>query len=300
MRGFLFGLWQIILVLMLAPLLDGIMRKLVALVHSRIGPPIHQPYLDLLKLLGKEEMVSSPYTFFRYSAVLALAAILTSAVLVPLGAAPPMESSGDMIVFIYLVTLAAVMVVLSGITSDSPFSFIGASREVMLLLTVEPVIVVALVIMAIKAQSTQFSDVIAYHAQAPFSLSVLIAGCTLFLAVIAQMARLPFDIVEADQEIMEGPFIEQSGPKLALFKWMMYVKQLIFAAVFIAVFIPWPLFQNYGLSLVAILIKMAILLLLVAVVHVVNPRLRIDQAVRFFLILLVLEIGGLAFALVGS
>ncbi len=300
MRGFLFGLWQIILVLMLAPLLDGIMRKLVALVHSRIGPPIYQPYLDLLKLLGKEEMVSSPYRFFRYSAVLALAAILTAAVLVPLGAVPPMESSGDIIVFIYLVTLAAVMVVLSGITSDSPFSFIGASREVMLLLTVEPVIIVALVIMAVKAQSTQFSDIMLYQAQAPLSLSVLFAGGALFVAIIAQMARLPFDIVEADQEIMEGPFIEQSGPKLALFKWMVYIKQLLFAAVFISVFLPWPVLSVYGWSLLAVLVKIVVLLLLIAVVHVVNPRLRIDQAVRFFLVLLVIELAGLAFALVGS
>ncbi len=217
------------------------MRKLVALVHSRIGPPLHQPYLDILKLLGKEELVSSPHLLFRFSAVLGLAAILTAAVLIPVGALPPLQGAGDILVFIYLITLAAVMVVMSGVTSDSPFSFIGASREVMLLLTVEPVIVIALITMVFKAQSTQFGDIMAYQAHHVPALSTVISGAALFIAIIAQMARLPFDMVEADQEIMEGPFIEQSGPKLALFKWMIYAKQFIFAAVFISIFLPWPI-----------------------------------------------------------
>jgi formate hydrogenlyase subunit 4 len=300
MNLYLMAFFQILLVLMLAPLFEGIMRKLVAVVHSRIGPPLYQPYLDILKLLGKEELVTSPHLLFRYSSILALAAILTTAVLIPIGMLPPLQSAGDILVFIYLITLAAVMVVISGVTSDSPYSFIGASREVMMLLTVEPVILIALVSMAIKAGSTQFSDIMAYQAQNFPALSIWLAGGTLFIAIVAQMARLPFDIVEADQEIMEGPFVEQSGPKLALFKWMIYAKQFIFAAVFISIFLPWPVMNSALLNLIVTLLKMIVLLIIVAVVHVVNPRLRIDQAVRFFLVLIIIELAGLAFAIVGS
>ena len=65
MSIYLMAFVQIILVLVLAPLFEGVMRKLVALVHSRIGPPLHQPYIDILKLLGKEELVSSPHALFR-------------------------------------------------------------------------------------------------------------------------------------------------------------------------------------------------------------------------------------------
>jgi len=71
--------------------------------------------------------------------VLGLAAILTAAVLIPVGMPPPLQNAGDLVVFIYLITLAAVMVVVSGLASDSPYASIGASREVMMLLTVEPV-----------------------------------------------------------------------------------------------------------------------------------------------------------------
>ncbi|HNW58639.1 MAG TPA: NADH-quinone oxidoreductase subunit H [bacterium] len=300
MNLYLMACAQVLLVLLLGPLFEGIMRKLVAVVHSRIGPPLHQPYLDILKLLGKEELVTSPHALFRYSAVLGLAAVLTTAVLIPVGMLPPLESAGDILVFIYLITLAAVMVVISGISSDSPYGFIGASREVMMLLTVEPVILIALITMAVKAGSTRFGDMMAWQAGHEPALSTVLAGITLFVAIIAQLARLPFDIVEADQEIMEGPFIEQSGPKLALFKWMIYAKQFIFAAVFISVFLPWPVMGAAPLNLLFTLLKMIVLLVLVAVVHVVNPRLRIDQAVRFFLVLVVVELAGLALAVAGS
>ena len=232
--------------------------------------------------------------------MLGIGAILTTAVIIPSGRRTPLQSAGDILVFIYLITLAAVMVVISGFASDSPYSFIGASREVMMLLTVEPVILIALISMAVKAGSTQFGDIMAWQATHSPTFSTLIASITLFIAIVAQMARLPFDIVEADQEIMEGPFVEQSGPKLALFKWMIYAKQFIFAAVFISVFIPWPVMASTALNFVFTLIKMMFLLIIVAVVHVVNPRLRIDQAVRFFLVLILIELGGLVFALAGS
>ena len=99
---------------------------------------------------------------------------------------------------------------------------------------------------------------------------------------------------------MEGPFIEQSGPKLALFKWGFYAKELIFASVFVSVFVPWPHVGIFILDLFITLAKVLVLLLIVGVVHVVNPRLRIDQAVRYFGLLIFVAFVGLAFALIGS
>jgi formate hydrogenlyase subunit 4 len=297
---FLFGFINLGLVLFLSPLLEGVVRKLVALVHSRIGPPLYQPYLDILKLLGKEEIVSSKNFLFRYSAVLSFTAVLLTAFLIPIGIAPPLQSSGDILVFIYIITLAAVMVIMSGVTSESPFGFIGAAREMMMVLTVEPVMVIALITAAVKAKSMQFGDIMDYHIANGLSLSTVIVGIVLFLAIVAQLARLPFDIVEADQEIMEGPFIEQSGPKLALFKWTFYAKELIFASIFASIFLPW-FHTGYLLADVLItFVKILLILAVVGVVHVVNPRLRIDQAVKYFMILIFVAIIGLSFAIVGS
>jgi formate hydrogenlyase subunit 4 len=291
---------NILLVILLSPLLEGIVRKLVAFVHSRIGPPVYQPYLDILKLMGKEEIRSVPSGLFRYSALVCLAAVLSTAVLVPIGAAPPLQSGGDAITFIYLITLSSVMIMLSGISSASPYGLIGSSREMMMILMVEPVILIALITLAVKCGSMQFVDMMAYQAQQGWALSTVIVALTLFLAILAQLARLPFDTVEADQEIMEGPFVEQSGVKLAFFKWSFYAKELIFSALFLAVFLPWPMVNNYPLSLAIQLLKIVLLLLVVGVVHVVNPRLRVDQAMRYFGMLIFTSLIGLAFALVGS
>ncbi len=296
----LLALFNLTLVIFLSPLLEGIVRKVIAFVHSRIGPPVYQPYLDILKLLGKEEIDSSSHILFRTSAVFAFASVLTTAVLVPIGAIPPLYAGGEILVFMYIITFSAIMVIMSGVTSASPFSIIGASREMMMILTVEPVIVIALITAAVKANSMQFGDIINYQVQHGTSISMIIVGVVLFLSIVAQLARLPFDIVEADQEIMEGPFIEQSGPKLALFKWTFYAKQFIFASLFVSIFIPWLHSGNFLLNLLFTFLKILVLLLLVGVVHVVNPRLRIDQSIRYFLILIFVASIGLAFALIGS
>lgn len=294
------SVFNFLLVLFLSPLLEGIIRKLVAFVHSRIGPPIYQPYIDILKLLGKEEIVSSKNFLFRYSAVFGFAAILTAAVITPIGARPPLEGAGELIVFVYIITFSAIMVMMSGITSESPFGIVGATREMMMVITVEPVLAIALITAAVKSGSFQFGDMMEWQVTHGASISMAIVGVVLFLAIVAQLARLPFDIVEADQEIMGGPFIEQSGPKLALFKWSFYAKELIFASIFVSIFVPWPHVGIFVLDLLITLAKVLVLLVIVGVVHVVNPRLRIDQAVRYFGLLIFIAFIGLAFALIGS
>lgn len=291
---------NLILVLMLSPMLEGIIRKLTALIHSRIGPPIYQPYLDILKLLGKEEIVSSESWLFRWSPIICFATILVLALLSPIGIAPPLGFAGEVIVFIYLLSLSSVMVIMSGTSSESPYGLIGSAREMMMILTVEPIMAIALITAAVKAKSMMFADIMAWQIGHAPSLSMIIVAAALFLAIVAQLAKLPFDIVEADQEIMEGPFVEQSGPKLALFKWSFYAKELIFAAVFISVFVPWPHVGIFILDLIILLVKAVVLLVLVGVVHAVNPRLRIDQSVQYFGIFIFIAIIGLAFALVGS
>ena len=115
-----YSLLNFLIVLLLSPLLEGVIRKLVAFVHSRIGPPVYQPYLDILKLLGKEEIASSKSFLFRFTPVIAFAAVLTVSMLTPIGAKPPLGFAGEILVFVYLISLVAVMIMLSGISSGSP------------------------------------------------------------------------------------------------------------------------------------------------------------------------------------
>ena len=293
-------IFNLVLVIILSPLLEGIIRKTKALVQSRIGPPLIQPYYDLFKLFGKEEITSSDNILFKYTPLICFSVTLLLALLTPFGITAPLNIAGDTIVFIYLLTLGTVMIMMGGVSSENPYAVIGSAREMMMVLTVEPVIVIALITAGIKAGSLSFADMVAWQVNHGLSVSMTITGIALFLAILTQLAKLPFDIVEAETEIMGGPFIEQSGPRLALFKWSFYVKELIFASLFFSIFLPWPYFQFAPLNIIVNLIKIVVFVFIVGVVDSVNPRLRIDQSVKYFGLVIFFAFVGLAFALVGA
>jgi len=285
-------------VIALAPLFEGILRKLKAVIHSRKGPPVVQPYYDIFKLLGKEDLKPTPSLIFAVAPVVTLAAVLVVAAMTPMGAGAGLPM-GDAIVWIYLVSIAAVATILGAFASQNPYAYVGSSREVMMLLTAEPVVVIALIAAAVKAKSLMMSDMITFQVRNGPSISLVFAGFAFFLALQAQLAKLPFDIAEAETEIMGGPFIEQSGPRLALYKLAHYGKQLIFASVLVSVFVPWPHVPVFPANLIVTLGKVLVLLLLVGVIDAVNPRLRIDQSMTYFSRVALLALVALAFAVVG-
>ncbi|MBU2497750.1 MAG: NADH-quinone oxidoreductase subunit H [Proteobacteria bacterium] len=288
----------------LAPFLEGFMRKLKAFFHSRIGPPIYQPYLDIIKLLGKEDLRASENFLFGLAPIVCFGATLTASLFVPFGYTPALSGSGDMIAFIYLITLSSVAIFLGGLASGNPYAGVGSARELMMLFTVEPVLAITLVVASIKANSMLMTEL----PISGFSISLIISAIGFFLTIQAQMSKLPFDIVEADQEIMGGPFIEYSGPGLALFKWSFYIKEFIFASLFWRVFINWPDFHKFdmpgtlatGLNTAANFVEVLIVLTLVEIIDVTNPRLRIDQSLRYFGTVIFMVMCGLGFAFIGS
>lgn len=293
------GILNVTLALLLSPFLEGIVRKLRALIHSRKGPPFRQPYYDLLKLLGKENLEVSANYLIRWAPIVCLATILVASLLVPMGTIrPPLYAAGDVIVFIYFITLAAVLIMMSAAASESPYAQIGAAREMMMVLTVEPVIVIALITGAINAHSLRIEDIVMWYIANGPTVSMGIAGLSTFLAVQAQLGKLPFDIPEADQEIMGGVFVEMSGPKYALFKWAFLAKQIIFLSLFCQVFIPWPTTFILWVDVLINIVKVLLVVVFVCIIDVVNPRLRIDQAIRYFFIIIFVALMGLVFALV--
>lgn len=298
---------NLFLALALSPLFEGCARKLRALVHSRVGPPIIQPYYDLLKLFGKEDLRSSVNWLVRFAPYACLVSIALAALLVPMGTynaststfEAPFGNYGDSILFVYIVALAAVAMIATAAASDNPFAFVGASREMMMHLTVEPVLVITLITVMINAHSLRMGDMVYwYHANGP-TVSMIVAAIFLFLALQAQVGKLPFDIAEAEQEIMGGTFIEQSGPKYALLRWSMMAKQIVFCSVFSQIFIPWPMMGNLALDVLINLAKVFVLVLLIAVIDVVNPRLRIDQSLKYYLCLTLLSLIAIPLALAG-
>jgi formate hydrogenlyase subunit 4 len=290
---------NVVLALLVAPLYEGLMRKLKATIHSRKGPPVTQPYLDLFKLLGKEDLRTAGGALYGAAPALTLGSVLLLALLVPMGARPPLGFAGDIVVLLYVAAFSAVLLMLTAFGSASPYASVGSSREMMMLLSVEPVMVVALVVGALKAGTLATGDIVVWQLEHGPTISMAIAGIAFFLALQAQAGKLPFDIPEADQEIMGGPLIEQSGPRLALFRWAMWSKQFVLAVLLVEVFVPWPGTGTLVLDLVLTLVKAFVVLVVVALVEVVNPRLRIDQAMGYYLRVGFSSIAALAFAVIG-
>ena len=290
---------NVALALFLSPLCEGIMRKLRAAIHSRKGPPYTQPYWDILKLLGKEELRTAGGVAYASLPALTLASVLFLAMLIPIGAPPPLPFAGDIIVVLYVAAMSAVLLMLAGFSSGSPYASVGSSREMMMLLSVEPTLVVALAVGAFKARTLALDGIIQWQVRSGPSISMAIAGIAFFLALQAVAGKLPFDVSEADQEIMGGPLIEQTGPRLALFRWAMWTKQLLLTVLLVEVFCPWPRFGIPAVDLAVTAVKVMVVLVLVQLVDVVNPRLRIDQAMGYFMRVGVSSLAALAFAVIG-
>jgi formate hydrogenlyase subunit 4 len=308
-------LLNVAVALLLAPLYEGIMRKLKAALHSRIGPPITQPFLDLAKLLGKEDLRVVPGTLYAAAPAITLGSVLTLALLVPMGTRPPLGAAGDVVVLLYVAAMSAVLLMLTAFAASGPYGAVGGSREMMILLSVEPVLAVTLVVGALKSGSLATLGILDWQVEngptvsmaiagiwqvenGP-TVSMAIAGIAFFLALQAQAGKLPFDVAEADQEVMGGPLVEQSGPRLALFRWALWSKQLLFAILLVELFLPWPRFGLFPADLVLTLVKALLILVLVAVVDVVNPRLRIDQTMGYFMRVAFSSLAALAFAVIG-
>jgi len=297
------GVWVLLsmaLIAGVAPLLEGAIRKLRAIIHSRQGPPITQPYLDLAKLLIKEDLRVSPSVLLRLGPLVFLGATLLAGSLVPLWPTDPGGYGGDVLVFTYLLLLSTVTVVVIGMASRSPYSVIGASRETMLMVGAEPILVLSLLVVAVDAQSLRFADMAGFQlAKAP-GISAVVAAIAYLLALQTLVAKVPFDIAEAETELMGGPFTELSGPSLALCKLALFAKQLIFSLLFVQVFLPWVSAESPWLGVpVALVCAFAINLVGVGILDAVNPRLRVDQAVQYLAVIATIAAFAMAYAALG-
>jgi formate hydrogenlyase subunit 4 len=279
------GLLNVGVVLLVAPFCEGILRKITARIQSRQGPPIRQPYYDLLKLLGKEDIESgeSP-RMQRFAVYLSLSAILTVACLVPMGFAAPMNSAGDVILLIYMLTLCGICTLLAGLAAGSTYSLVGISREMMSMIALEPLFAIAIVAGALHAQSFRLDAVLngSVYATGGFPWSGALMFGVMLLSFQAFVQRMPFDISEAETELMEGPLMEYSGPKLALFKYAQMAKLVIYSGLFVTLFMPWGSGLMFPLGWLLFWVKVFVLVLLVTLVAATHARYRIDQAIRYF------------------
>jgi formate hydrogenlyase subunit 4 len=150
----------------------------------------------------------------------------------------------------------------------------------MSMLAAEPVLFISLLVLGVESGSMTFEGLLT----APMGVVTVIAAITYLLALQMYVAKVPFDITEAETELIGGPLSELSGPKLALAEWAIYAKQFIYSSLFIQLFLPWTLSFIPWLALaivVNVLLVLVLDALVVGLVMSVNPRLRLDQALRY-------------------
>jgi len=298
MHDALKALVNVVAVLALAPLMDGILRKLIARIQSRKGPPITQSYLDLLKLLGKEDIESGEVPAAqRAAACLALAAVMVAACLTPMGFGSPLARQSDGIVLLYVLTLCGLTTAFAGLAAGSTYSMLGVSREMMAMVVLEPLFAVAIISGALLTRSLDLDALLSGSVYRPGGVpwSGLILLGVMGFAFQAYAQRAPFDTTEAETEIMEGPLAEYSGPKLALLKYAQMAKLVVYGSLFIGLFAPWVLGPPAAAWLLH-WVKLLIVVLAVGVTAAVHARVRIDQAIGRYAGLFAVSLVALALA----
>lgn len=261
-------------------------RKVTARVQYRVGPPVLQPLIDIVKLLGKEILIpkgASKITFLA-APVIGLSAVSVVSTLLWLSNLDYTKSFlGDLIVVIYLLTIPSISIVLGGFASRNPLASIGASREMKLVLGYELPFVLSLLVVVIKSGlSFRLSEILTYQAQNGAligSISGVLAFIVLMMCVQAKLALVPFDMPEAETELSGGALIEYSGAGLAIYKLMK--NMLLFTLPFFLIIVLMGGISG-GINLLYGILKYVGVVVLITVIRNTNPRVRIDQAVRFF------------------
>jgi hydrogenase-4 component C len=277
------GVLQVVLLLAVAPLYTGFVRVMRAKIQNRKGPPVLQNYRDIVKLMKRQEVVSRQASWvFRLAPYVTMASMALVTLLLPvLVSASPLGMVGDLILVIYLFTLPRIFFSLAGMDTGSTFGGIGARRELLVTALIEPVVFLVIFIMALMAGSTNLGTIstMVVRGEIRYSLAFWLGMVAFAFATFVEMGKLPFDLAEAEQEVQEGPLAEYSGRSLAIYKWGIYLKQLVLVALFLALFLPFGSMTTFSLpgalvALGAFLIKALLFFLVVAVLENVMARMR--------------------------
>ncbi|MGY0287725.1 MAG: respiratory chain complex I subunit 1 family protein [Candidatus Methanodesulfokora washburnensis] len=279
------GLINLFLVMLIAPVLDGFARKVRARIHCRIGPPILQTWYDIIKLFKKKDIdaeVSS--RLYLISPYLSLAFSLVAALIIPIGCKkPPLGFTGDVLLLVYLLASSSLLVAFGSTASGNPFSGIGAGRMLSLTVLGEGMLAGSIVTFSVIAGSLRIGSITELLSTSP-RLAAAVALIPLAVFVYLESERVPFDIHEAEPEIV-GILVEFSGRKLGLIKYSMMIRSTVLTTLLIDLAVPWWLADSYMIPfyIISIILWLLLLLLLTLIFTIVDSslaRYRISMAIE--------------------
>ncbi len=286
------SIWAIVLhtalLLGLSPFLTGCIKNWKANLQNRRGPRPWQPYLDLVKFLRKDMVISEHASWiFRAMPYVLFFSTLLAGLMVPLvSAQAPLSLFGGALAVVGLLALGRFFLALGGLDPASAFGGMGSSREMTIAAIAEPAFMLAIFTVAITASSTNLSQML-MAAQGPawklLHPEHLLALAALFIVLLAETGRIPVDNPATHLEltmIHEAMILEYSGRYLALIEWSASIKQLVFMALLVNLFFPIGIATDaslaaLGLSLAGFIAKLLLLSAAVVLVETTNAKLRL-------------------------
>lgn len=290
------NLGQLAFVLALSPLFAGILSRCKELVQSKRGPSIFQPYRDLRKLLGKDEIVPRESSWlFRLAPYVVFVVPLIVTLLIPVLTNFPLflAFAGDMLAAGFIVSFSGMFFTLAAIDGGNPYGAMGASRTRMVGFLAEPVIIIVLFTVSFVANST-IPYIVQQHWVHPianfFAPSHILLLIAFFMIILAETGRIPVDNPSGHFELAmidESKALEFSGRSAALLKYGGYMKFTVLAIIFLNVLVaPWGLasvgevFAIFSAA-VAVALKVVVLIAAIVIVESSYAKLRLFRISEF-------------------
>jgi NADH-quinone oxidoreductase subunit H len=267
--------------LILAFICEFIDRKLYARFQNRKGPPWFQPIADFIKLLGKEEIIpeEADATVFKLMPLVALAASCTAILYIPIWSTnAALHFNGDIIVVLYLLTLPTLCYFLGGWYSRSIFAMIGAVRALTQLFAYEVPLFLCILASALLADSWSISEIVSFYStHLGYWFCNLLGFAVALISLLGKLEKVPFDIPEAETEIVAGSFTEYTGKNLAFLRLSLNVEAVVAASLLAAVFLPFGLNLKPVALFIFYLAQVFFIIAAVALLRSLFARLRLDQ-----------------------
>ena len=264
---------------------QSIDRKFHARLQNRIGPPWFQPLADIIKLLGKENIIPKDANprMFKAAPLFAFTAAVTAFLYIPLWKTESLFSfEGDIIVVLYLLTIPTLAFFIGGWYSTSLYARIGSVRSIMQLFAYEVPLFMGILSGALMSNSWSLSGIIIFYNKYPWACLLNFLGFFVSLvALLGKLEKAPFDIPEAETEIVAGSFTEYSGRWFAFLRMTLDIEMVAGAALLAAVFMPVGMTLPAGQGFILFLGKIFIIVMLLSLMRTIFARLRIDQMINF-------------------
>lgn len=296
---------QALLFTLAAPLLAGWVKKIKSRLQNRHGPPLLQPYQNLWKLFGKEALVAHTASpVFRAAPYIVFSSTWLAASVIPLIATKlPTAAVADVIVLVGFLALGRFFLALAGMDVGTAFGGMGSSRETLIAALAEPAMLMAIFTLTMTAHTTNLSSVVDHTLNSSYSLrpSFLFALGAMLLVTVAETGRIPVDNPATHLELTmvhEAMILEYSGRHLALMEWAVQLKLMIYGVLIANVFFPWGIATELNLGalaigLVAIIAKLAVLGIALAVSETVLAKMRLFRVPEYLNLALLLALLGI-------